>query len=449
VTIPETLTRRRRLVVVVLVVAVVVAVSVPWLLREHGSPGRAAPLTPVAADLRVAERIGGAERLVAKRHSTGVAARPSDVQAAADADKALAVDLLQRLQTTSGENLSVSPMSLALALTMVQNGARGQTLAGIKAALHTGDLGGLPLDAGWSALVAEWQAAAKTGGFALQSANSLWLSPHLRTRPGFMSALASYFDSGVWRVDFTKPAANDAINKWTSEQTHGRITKLFEHLDPETLAVLANAVYFKAAWQEPFDPSDTHAGTFTAGNGKPAPASFMSQSGDLSTAVTDTIKAVQLPYKGGRFAALAIMPTSSSLNDYVEGLAGAALDDVVAGLRAGPAKVTVPKFTTTSTLDLKDPLRAMGMADAFTDGADFSALSPTRLKINQVVQRVYLKVGEKGTEAAAATGVGMTATGAQERPPVSITLDHPFLFLIRDTKIGAILFASEIQHPKN
>jgi serine protease inhibitor len=337
-------------------------------------------------------------------------------------------------------------MSLALALTMLQNGARGKTLAGIKAALHASGLTGTALDAGWAALVHDWTSAAQRDGFALHSANSLWLAPTLPTRAAFMAALAGYFHTGVWRVDFTQPGANDAINTWTSQQTHGRITKLFDQLDPDTLAVLANAVYFKAAWQDPFDASDTHDGTFTGPGGAAAPASFMGRTGDLGAAVTPDYAAVQLPYRGGRFAALAIMPTKVSLTDYVRGLDPAALRSVVDGLTTGPTTVALPKFTTTSALDLNRPLQAMGMTDAFGP-ADFSALSPVGLQVTQVVQRVYLKVAEKGTEAAAVTGIGMAAS-ARAAAPRAITLDHPFLFLIRDTATGAILFASEIQHPE-
>jgi serpin B len=261
-----------------------------------------------------------------------------------------------------------------------------------------------------------------------------------------MDALATYFHSGVWRLDFGKPDANDAINKWTSDQTHGRITKLFDHLDPATLAVLANAVYFKAAWQQPFDPSDTQPGPFIGAGGAKTQASFMSSTTALPCSVTENYQAVQLPYKGGRFAALAIMPTNETLNNYVRGLDTSALQSVVAGLHPTGLQLDMPKFTTSSSLDLKAPLMAMGMADAFGGGADFSALSPQGVQVDQVVQRVYLKVAEKGTEAAAATGISMIPTSAMG-PGSVIVLNHPFLFLIRDTKTGAILFASEVQHP--
>jgi serine protease inhibitor len=443
------MTRRRRysVIAVLAVIAALVAVLLPRAFGgSDGHPHPGPTHVAVGPNVRIADRIGSAEELVSKRTSSGVDPSPRDVQSVADADTAFGIDLLQRLQTTSDDNLSLSPMSLALALTMLQNGASGKTLAGIRSALHSGDLDGRTSDAGWSALVKDWTAAAASSGFSLQSANSLWLAPGLSTRPAFMDALATYFHSGVWRLDFDKPGATDAINKWTSDQTHGRITKLFDHLDPATRAVLANAVYFKAAWQQPFDPNDTQPGPFTGADGVKTQASFMSSTTALPCSVTDDYQAVQLPYKGGRFAALAIMPTHETLDNYVHGLNTSALQKVAAGLHPTGLQLDMPKFTTSSTLDLKSPLMAMGMDDAFGGGADFSALSPQALQVDQVVQRVYLKVAEKGTEAAAATGISMIPTSAMG-PSSVIVLDHPFLFLIRDTKTGAILFASEVQHP--
>jgi serpin B len=141
------------------------------------------------------------------------------------------------------------------------------------------------------------------------------------------------------------------------------------------------------------------------------------------------------------------MPTSGTLGDFTEALTADRLAGIVSSLRAQPVDVALPKFTTRSTLNLKDALTALGMPIAFTDAADFTRLTDERVQVGQVVQRVYLSVAEKGTEAAAATGIGVVGTGAMAPPPLSIRFDHPFLFLIRDTQTGAILFASQIQDP--
>jgi serpin B len=138
------------------------------------------------------------------------------------------------------------------------------------------------------------------------------------------------------------------------------------------------------------------------------------------------------------------MPTSGSLGDFVRSLTPGRISSIASSLAAN-VSVSMPRFATTSKIDLKPVLEALGMTDAFTDNADLSGLSDTPTKVAQVIQRVYLGVGEKGTTAAAATGISIMPTSATTGP--SVLVDHPFLFLVRDTKTGAILFASQVQDP--
>jgi serpin B len=210
--------------------------------------------------------------------------------------------------------------------------------------------------------------------------------------------------------------------------------------------VLANAVYFHADWLQPFDSHETSADAFTTAGGSTVSVPTM-HDGQLNApaAVAPGYEAVQLPYKGGRFAALAIMPKGQSLSDFIAGLTPDTLATIAGSLKAGEVDLSIPKFTTTSTLDLVSALRDLGISDAFGSGADFSPMSPQGVQVGQVVQRDYLSVTEKGTEAAAVTGLGMVATAVMQKQIVH--LDHPFLFLVRDTKTGAILFASAVNDP--
>lgn len=365
----------------------------------------------------------------------------------ARAERDLAVALLHRLAGAGG-NVSVSPASLGLALAMLENGAVGATRSEIAAASQASGLSAEQQNAGWLALTRSWAAATRDGSVTLSSANSLWVQRGFPLAKQFMTDLAGYYDTGVWQADFGKGStASDAINRWTSEQTRGRITKLFDHLDPETVLVLANAIYFKAAWATPFDAGRTTPGPFIRADGSTVPARFLTD--DETTrpaAITPDYSAVQLPYRGGRFAALAVMPTKQSLPEFVGGLTTARLDAIVAALHPDAVDLALPKFTTTSKLDLKPVLQALGMRQAFTDSADLTDLSTRPTKVDQVVQRVYLAVAEKGTEAAAATGISAVPTSA--RPAgANVRFDHPFLFLIRDTVTGAILFATQVVDP--
>lgn len=371
----------------------------------------------------------------------------ADPGAIAAAEQAFSLALLAKSATGTG-NTTVSPASLAAVLAMLQQGARGQTAQQIAAALHVPGMSAAEVGAAWHALATAWNSDAAAGHIDLATANSLWQQKGFRLEPAFLRALASYFDAGVWQADFAgdMPGALDAINRWTSANTHGKITKLFDSLPAQTQLVLADAVYFKAAWQTPFEGSDTAPATFTTAAGTSVRTPFMNASTVLPAARTSTYDAVELPYRGGRFSALAVMPTQQSLRDFVAGLTSDRLAAIVSGLSGQAVALALPKFTTTSTLELNSVLQQLGISAAFGDGADFSGITSSPLKISEVLQRSYLKVAEKGTEAAAVTGAVLVPTAvpaAQNR----ITLDHPFLFLIRDNTTGAILFASEINNP--
>jgi len=429
------------------VVAVAAGVLVPTLTPTSATrPSAGAPVT--GPGVAVGDKLGDGVELVSDARSTNVG-DPAAIGPVGTAEQSLSLALLQQLEKDAGsDNVSVSPASLAVALAMLQNGAAGTTLAQIQTALHSSGLTTAQQNAGWAALTAAWERAAADGHITLDSANSLFLQRGFQVEPAFLAALKSAYDAGTWQVDFGNSSAVDTINAWTSQQTHGKITKLFEdgQLDDTTVAVLANAVYFHAAWSDPFDSHESTPGVFHGPSGQTRPT-FMSQaSGSLPWAVGDGYQAVQLPYTGGRFAALAVMPTQGSLSTFVAGLTPGRLAGIAAALHTGtPAKVALPRFTTTSSVDLKGTLAALGMPRAFTDQADFSALSPQPTRIQAVQQRVYLAVGEKGTEAAAVTGIGMQATSAIAGR--TLRFDHPFLFLVRDTTSGAILFASLVQDP--
>lgn len=391
-------------------------------------------------------RLAGAIELRSPVHHYS-APVPGVVAPTARAEQAFTLALLQHLSAGS-RNSSVSPAGLGIALAMLQNGAAGATQAEMLAALRAGGLSAAQLDEGWLRLTRDWSAATSNGSLTLSSANALWVQHGFAIRKQFMADLSGYFDTGLWQTDFSRgAAATDAIDRWTAQQTRGRITKLFDRLDPRTVLVLADAVYFKAAWASAFDAHRTRPGPFTRADGSTVTTPFLSDEATTRpVAVTPGWSAVQLPYRGGRFAALAVIPTTQSLHSYLGSLTVAGLDAVVAALHPQAVDLALPKFTTTSELDLKPVLQSLGMRQAFSDAADLSGLSTRPTKVDQVIQRVYLAVAEKGTEAAAATGVSVVPSSARAGG-TAVRFDHPFLFLIRDTVTGAILFASQVTDP--
>ncbi len=419
-------------------------------------------LQPSSSHTVVAGGKGGSRPAQASFVSVRTPAAPAPPAATtagvAAAETAFSVSLLRQLSsaTPSNANIVVSPSSLAIALSMLELGARGDTEAQIAAALGTGSLTAEDQAAGWSALSAELAAEA-SGSIELSSANSLWLQHGLDVAPSFLMDLSRYFGSGVWQVDFVDdPAgATAAINAWVDKETHARIPTLFApgQLLPKTVFVLANATYFKGDWEQPFPPATTTA-SFTTAAGGTETAQFLHTPPngplDVDASVGPGADVVQLPYVGGRFAAVVVMPTAGSISGFVHGLSAASLDRLLSGMQATTVDLTMPSLSLADTTDLIPPLQAMGMTDAFSEtDADLSRLVPGSagsIWVQDVTQKAMLDVTSWGTEAAAATGVVGVAMAGQ-RAALSITIDHPYLFLIRDLSTGTILFASQVDDP--
>jgi serpin B len=408
-----------------------------------GSRSRASdPVVPAA-------RVGVATELVASAPSPAAANAAAATRAVASGEQAFSLALLHQLGAAAdGGNVTVSPASLAVALAMLETGAGGATRAQIASTLGASSLSTTAQDLGWAALLSQLGAATGKAGINFDSANGMWLATGLPMEPSFMAAMAGYFRSGVWQVDFAHqlPAAQAAINQWVDQRTRHKILSLFKpgDLSTETQLVLANAVYFNAKWQDQFDPAASGPGTFFSGSGSQPTVTFMRQPHALG-AMTSSYEAVQVPYAGGRLAALAIMPTAQSLPAFVNTLTTAGLAHIAA-TSDQPVRVSLPRFRVEDYVNLNATLQALGMPLAFSDLADLSAMSPIPLKVQSVAQRDYLSVAEQGTEAAAATGISAVPAAAIE-VSASLDFDHPFLFLVRDTGTGTILFATEFQGP--
>jgi serpin B len=448
--------------------AVVVAAAI--LLPLHNSPSQSFPHAFAPnRELYVVGHSQSAVELAANIAPTSPHISPDAEDQVAMAEQAFSLSLLRQLnaQGSSTSNVVTSPSSLATVLAMLELGARGATSSQIAAVLGTSKLNSAQQAAEWNALSSNEAQAARQAGIDLASANSLWLQKALRLDPSFMSALSREFATGVWQVDFDRHStqANAAINSWVSSQTHGLITQLFEPgaINSQTALVLANAIYFKGAWQTEFDPSKTKDQIFYPATGGKEHIPFMISStetlrvspylrpgakpkhGVVSKSDILPYQAVELPYKGGRFAALAIMPTSETLASFVGGLTPSSLSQLIGTMESGERKVVMPRFQLSDTHNLNGALQTLGMTDAFGN-ADLSGISPNPpgpLVLQQVQQRAFLKVDEQGTQAAASSGAGVEATALQ----IPIILAHPFLFLVRDTKTGAILFSAEVENP--
>jgi serpin B len=406
------------------------------------------------ARVRVAATSGSAVELVATAPGTSAKTTPSLAADVAHGEQQFSVALLRQLssKTPATKNLVVSPSSLATALAMLDLGARNGTAGQIAQVLGMPSTPAVTQAAGWAALDAQLNGTKAPRGATAHSADSLWLQHGLTLRSTFMDDLRRYFSTGVWEVDFAgDPAgAAGAINGWVRRETLGHIPTLYGPgtLSPTTMLILANAVYFKADWLTAFSKTTTK-GPFTTTSGASITVPYLNSAPgeplDVPCTTNATETAVTLPYVGGRFSALVVMPKSGSLAQYVDGLTVTGLDGVVSSLQPTAVDLSMPSVTLTASHDLTGTLQSLGMTDAFGPDADLSGIGPSGLRVTGVVQKATLDVTAWGTVATAATGI---AVGTSARTPSkTLTINRPYLFFIRDTATGTILFAARISHP--
>jgi len=381
-------------------------------------------------------------------------ASPRDATAAAAAINAFGIDLF-RTVAADGANAVISPASIALALAMARAGARGATAAEMDAVLHD-----VATDANAAWLNALDRAlASRSGTFkddsgkdqdvTLRIANSTFGQRGMTFEPAYLDALATRFGAGVRLVDYVTQteAARKLINGWVDDQTEHRIPELLVPgvITADTRLTLVNAIYLKAAWQTPFPESATKRGAFYLADGSTVDVPIMATTTELPYAAGDGWHAVELPYIGGSLALTVIVP--DDLATFEAGLTADQLMAIVGDLRDYDVTLGLPKFGIETKAMLADLLAALGMPSAFDPNrADFSGITTEEaLFISDVVHQANIDVDEKGTTAAAATAVVMRGTAIPQQ--VTLRVDRPFLFALRDRPTGAVLFLGRVADP--
>ena len=350
-------------------------------------------------------------------------------------------------------NLILSPFNIATALSMALAGARGQTAEEIQTVLH---LRYDPTyDADLGALLANLTNAGNTGGNELHTANGLWVQKGFAILPAFENTLTNNYHAPLTPLDFmTNPeAARSQINRWTAEHTKEKIRNLLPagSLDAQTRLVLTSAIYFYGKWQDPFVTSRTQPAPFTLPTGATTQANFMHQTSHFGYTETPAAQVLEMRYAGTGIAFDVLLPkTLTGLPDLEKSATTENLTGWLGGLASRNVQVSLPKFRAESEFSLRQALSAMGMPTTFTGKADFSGIDPNRgLAISEVAHKAFVDVAEQGTEAAAATGITMHATVMRmPEQAVIFRADHPFLFLIRDTRTGVVLFIGRLVNPR-
>jgi serpin B len=350
-------------------------------------------------------------------------------------------------------NLILSPFNIATALSMTLGGARGTTAKEIATVLHQHY--DPSYDSDLAALTLDLATVGNAGANELLAANGLWVQKGLPIRPAFQKTLADEYRAPLVLLDFGANAdgAREEINRWTGQHTKDKIKDLFPpgSINAQTRLVLASAIYFYGKWQSPFLTSRTAPAEFTLQSGASTRANFMNQTAHFNYTETPSGQILEMPYAGTGIAFDVLLPKApGGLTELERALAPDHLTAWLGSLTSRNVQVAMPKFRVESEFSLGRTLSAMGMPTAFSDRADFTGIDGQgKLAISEVMHKAFVDVSEQGTEAAAATGITMRATAMRApEPTVVFRADHPFLFLIRDTKSGAILFIGRLENPR-
>lgn len=436
--------------------------------RRHARPRALVATATATAALSVLTACGSADPVPPSPESTGgielvradigrAPATPAQAAAAVASVNGLGADLYRRLAAADPTgNLVFSPSSIATALAMTRFGARGATAAEMDRVLHVTDPTALPqsmnaLDQVLAGRSGSFPFGDSTVEIALSTANSLWAQQGLTFDQDFLKTLASAYGAGVRTVDYQQAPepARAAINAWVAQQTKDKITDLLAPgtIDTATRLTLVNAIYLKAPWQFPFAKELTTPGPFTDATGSTDTVPMMHLGESLPYASGKGWQAVGLPFAGGGLEMDILVPDAGTVAAFEKGLSADRLDAMTSALQQRPVVLTLPKWTAKTSVGLTAALKALGMPTAFTDDADFSGMTTAeRFLISDVVHQATMTVDENGTEAAAATAVMMAGTSAPTSQ-VTLTVDRPFLVVLRDTETGAVLFLGRVAQP--
>jgi serine protease inhibitor len=384
------------------------------------------------------------------------AAPPAD---AAASDNAFGFRLLNAVQkATPTGNVVLSPVSAALALSMVLNGATGQTKSEMLGALSLGQRDLDAVNAANAQLIKLIRAP--TRDVTLSVADSFWVNSRRATlRPDYQAQMQASYDAEISALDFADPNAAARINGWAAQETHGRISKLIDRLDSADLSLLLNAVYFKGQWTHKFDKAQTQPRDFTLAGGSVKQVPRMAQSGRFEYFETGELQAIRLPFGEGDLVMEVLLPAkSSSLGALEKDLTPEHWKDWQARYAPRPGRIELPRFEIRGKYRLNEPLQTLGMLRAFQpEGSQLTGMIAAperpgagRFFISTVLQSVFWQVDEEGSEAAAVTSIGIRAAAVvRQPPPFQMIVDRPFFCAIEDRRSGALLFVGAIFDPSS
>lgn len=364
------------------------------------------------------------------------------------------LDLLRTLTTDSGKNAVLSPVSIHAALSMTMNGAVGETAEQMRRVLHIDGMAATETNDTWADLLVrlEKDNTAQT----LEIGNSLWARQGIAFKQTFIATDRDSFGAQLATLDFAAQDAAEAINRWVSTSTHGRIATIVDKTPSNAILYLANTVYLKADWANPFEKKATAAMPFHRKDGAAIDVQMMRQGELMPYAENATVQATTLPYKGDKSEFHVLLPkpgitVEAALAD-LNGAGFKVLRDALTSARMAHVNLGLPRLDSEYSARLRNSLMELGMARPFDDhSAQFTAMADfsAPIFISDVAHKTRIKITEEGTEAIAATLVmeGAGAAPPGDDPVHDLICDHPYLFAIVDHASGAMLFLGVVNDP--
>lgn len=369
----------------------------------------------------------------------------------ADSSNRLGVKLFGQLWKEGGGNLTVSPYSVAAALALAYNGSAGETADELGGLLGYAPEERSKLNAGHLELLKLLQDGGP--GVELKLTNSVWGMKGLPLRKDYLKTGKDFYDAQIKTTDLAAEKSVKEINGWVADHTEDKIQEMLtEPPGPQAVAVLVNALYFKGSWTEVFVEQATKQADFNPPDGPAVPVMMMERGGMFPYAVHEDWQAVKLPYGEGQMEMVVVLPGEhSSLKELVSQLeqGGLPLDE---GFDSSRGTLRLPRFTSSFGTKLTDAMKALGVKLAFDQQrGDFSRMVDLDgpVYFDKVIHKTFIAVNERGTEAAASTVIDVRAGSAPPADqPFEMNVNRPFLFLIRDTQTGVMLFLGAIENPQ-
>jgi serine protease inhibitor len=366
-----------------------------------------------------------------------------------EADNSFGLKLFKEINAEETDsNVFISPLSISMALGMTYNGARGSTEEAMRTTLEFGDLSMGEINESYKSLIELLRGIDSDVEFNI--ANSIWYRDDYTFEQDFFERCRDYFDARVKALDFSQNvAAKDTMNNWVDENTNGKIEEIVDYVDPiNDVMFLINAIYFNGTWTYQFDKEDTRDDIFYLPGGSTKECKMMNIEEEFKYFADSLLQAIDIPYGNGNYSMTVILPREGKDIDLlIAGLTQEKWNEWMNSLSEQTLTLFFPKLKLEYEIKntLKKALSDLGMDIAFDPyNANFTGMyEPGEIYIDRVIHKTFLKVDEEGTEAAAATvvAVGVTSVG------LTMSVNRPFLFAIRENHSGTILFIGKMVEP--